>query len=401
MCQPCYRYFIQNNCKLFIKPQYGQILTVQDNKDAQYGQLICHECGKAFTKLQQHIYYAHNMSRQEYCNKWGLDKGIQLTTNDYHNKMVNYANQYNMGEQLKCTGKNTRFKKGHTNNYERSYQTKQRLVKWGTYLGNKYNLGKNNKCKKEINNMEQDLTNFYFIDDEYNILSSDYMYKNNYEDKYVKDNRDSIKQKLLDLNTEILSQIKKDKLDLHNHFNTKNIISLTYPCPRNKDKVDWIGVRYGVSKRTISLINGPEKFDEHSDFGFLKFGCLQISISSTGVQVQLVHSIPNDSFDRGYLHDNLMKDTQLQNNIIESLKPLKGLGFKWYFGNECVKLDDYEPEEFINLYNTKDQFHTYSMLTLEIPKTDERLLESNIHNLYKYIKLLYPLYNTLKFPIKL
>lgn len=148
MCQPCYRYFIQNRCKLFVKPQYGQILTVQDDKDPQYGQLICHECGKAFTKLQQHIYYAHNMSRQEYCNKWGLDKGIQLTTNDYHNKMVNYANQYNMGERLKCTGKNTRFKKGHTNNYERSYQTKQRLIKWGTYLGNKYNLGKNNKCKK-------------------------------------------------------------------------------------------------------------------------------------------------------------------------------------------------------------------------------------------------------------
>ena len=45
--------------------------------------------------------------------------------------MHNHALNNNMDEQLKRAGVNTRFQKGHNNNYERSYQTKQRLCERG------------------------------------------------------------------------------------------------------------------------------------------------------------------------------------------------------------------------------------------------------------------------------
>ena len=43
------------------------------------------------------------------------------------------------------------------------------------------------------------------------IPHSDFQCRNNYEDKYVKDNRDSIKQKLLDYNPTAVKRIMIDK----------------------------------------------------------------------------------------------------------------------------------------------------------------------------------------------
>ena len=45
--------------------------------------------------------------------------------------MSEYAYKYNMPEQLKRTGVNTRFRTGHNNKYKRSYMTRQRLIELG------------------------------------------------------------------------------------------------------------------------------------------------------------------------------------------------------------------------------------------------------------------------------
>lgn len=137
-CQQCYNYFIVKNFKTYKdKTRYGEIAYVDDKNSKQHSMPICHICGKAYTKLQQHIYYAHNMSKKEYCDKFGLDHNVLLTSNDYHQKMSELAYKYDMDEQLRKAGKNTRFKKGHNRNYERSYMTKERLKHYGKTMGYK------------------------------------------------------------------------------------------------------------------------------------------------------------------------------------------------------------------------------------------------------------------------
>lgn len=129
-CQNCYIYFIIDNKDTWYPSDYGTINTVEDISHKQYGELICHECGKAYSKLMSHIRYCHHMTREEYCKKYGLDKNIQLTSNKYHDKMQQYAYDNHMDDQLRRVGVSTRFKTGGSSgNYKRSYQTQQRLKK--------------------------------------------------------------------------------------------------------------------------------------------------------------------------------------------------------------------------------------------------------------------------------
>ena len=136
-CQQCYMYFKRNKYKVYDLPEFGTVGYVKDKADNQYGMIICHICGKAYTKLQQHIYYAHHIYKKDYCVQFGLDNKVQLTTKEYHKKMSDYAYKYNMPEQLKRTGVNTRFKKGHDNRYIRSPMTMKRLRETGIATINK------------------------------------------------------------------------------------------------------------------------------------------------------------------------------------------------------------------------------------------------------------------------
>ena len=126
-CQSCWRYFVLDGGKVYDLPKYSEISYVEDVNSNQYGMVICHICGKAFRKLQQHIYYSHNMSKREYCAKYGIDNKSRLTCDEYHNKMKNYAYKYDMPEQLKSAGVDTRFKAGHNNKYVRSAMSMKRL----------------------------------------------------------------------------------------------------------------------------------------------------------------------------------------------------------------------------------------------------------------------------------
>ena len=144
-CQRCWVYFKHNNYKVFKLPKFGEVGYVEDVNDKQYGMIICHICGKAYNKLQQHIYYSHNIFKKDYCKQFGLDNGVRLTSDEYHLRMSDYAYKYNMPEQLKRTGVSTRFKKGHKGNYIRSPMTMRRLRTTGLVTIVK------NRCKnKEV-----------------------------------------------------------------------------------------------------------------------------------------------------------------------------------------------------------------------------------------------------------
>lgn len=126
-CVSCYQYFILHNFDTWYPSQYGELARVVDINSNQYDMPICHICGRAYTKLQQHIWYTHNMTKNEYCDMFGLDRSINMTTKEYNKKMSDYAYKYDMDKQLIRCGEKTRFNAGHKRNYKRSYQTMIRL----------------------------------------------------------------------------------------------------------------------------------------------------------------------------------------------------------------------------------------------------------------------------------
>lgn len=135
-CQKCYSYFVKLGYKIF-ESEYGKVCKVTDKQDPQYGMIICHICGRAYTKLQSHIYYTHNLSKKEYCKQFGLDNKVKLTENNYSQKMSKNAYDNDMDKQVVRVGMKTRFKQGRDNHYERSYMTKERLIKYGKEMGYK------------------------------------------------------------------------------------------------------------------------------------------------------------------------------------------------------------------------------------------------------------------------
>lgn len=153
-CTTCYQYFIGFGYKTWYPSQYGELARVNKEGDPQYNWPICHICGKAYTKLQQHIWYTHNMTKNEYCDKFGIDRSINMTSEEYSAMMHNYALENNMDEQLKEAGKKTRFQKGHQNNYIRSQMTIDRLSEQGRTTIHK------NSCTNPLNKKRKEVIEY-------------------------------------------------------------------------------------------------------------------------------------------------------------------------------------------------------------------------------------------------
>ncbi len=106
-CQVCYHYFIMEGKDVYPLPKDGEI------KNAPNGDCICHECGKAFSKLGQHVYYAHNMTSVEYAHKHGLKlRGpgfVRLSNPGYSAKMHDIQDPKTIKINLVEKGKPTRF----------------------------------------------------------------------------------------------------------------------------------------------------------------------------------------------------------------------------------------------------------------------------------------------------
>lgn len=107
ICHSCYIYF-KNGGKVYNLPQNG-IVAFDDD-----GKCICHICGRSFVKLGNHIKESHNMTIDEYKEKFGLCRNARTTQQIYHETMRIHAFANNMDKKLISWGENTRIKKGET-----------------------------------------------------------------------------------------------------------------------------------------------------------------------------------------------------------------------------------------------------------------------------------------------
>lgn len=112
MCQGCYKYF--NNGGTINKiPEHGRI-----EYDVN-GKVVCHMCGRAYTRLGSHIKESHGMTIDEYKEEFGLCRRAKTTETSYSNMMRSYSKINNMDKQLIEAGKNTRIKCGE-NSYRKN-----------------------------------------------------------------------------------------------------------------------------------------------------------------------------------------------------------------------------------------------------------------------------------------
>ena len=105
LCQSCYKYF-KNGGKIHDIPATGTIAY-----DEQ-GKVICHICGKSFVRLGSHIKENHEMTIDEYKERFGLCKRTKTTEKSYSDTMSRYAKNNGMDQQILQAGKTTRIQKG-------------------------------------------------------------------------------------------------------------------------------------------------------------------------------------------------------------------------------------------------------------------------------------------------
>lgn len=105
MCQGCYNYFRKGGT-VHPLPSAGRI------EHDESGKVICHICGRSYTRLGSHIKESHGMTTAEYKERFGLCNNSKLTESDYSNHMSKLAYEHGMPEQLKRVGASTRIKKG-------------------------------------------------------------------------------------------------------------------------------------------------------------------------------------------------------------------------------------------------------------------------------------------------
>ena len=105
MCQGCYRYF-KSGGFVYPLPEHGRI------RHDENGKVICHICGRSYTRLGSHVKESHDMSIEEYKEKFGLCKRAKTTERSYAQVMHNYAKEYKMDERLLVVGQATRIQRG-------------------------------------------------------------------------------------------------------------------------------------------------------------------------------------------------------------------------------------------------------------------------------------------------
>ena len=105
MCQGCYNYFRKGGT-VHPLPEHGRI------KHDTTGKVICHICGRAYTRLGSHVKESHDMTIEEYKEMFGLCKRAKTTECCYSQTMRNHAMNNNMNERLLKAGQGTRIKKG-------------------------------------------------------------------------------------------------------------------------------------------------------------------------------------------------------------------------------------------------------------------------------------------------
>jgi hypothetical protein len=86
----------------------------------------CLICGKRFIQVGSHIYQTHHITAREYRKQFGLDVKRGILPEAYRKLKSDTTRENGTIDNLKV-GKKYWFKKGVSNNYERSQQTMNRL----------------------------------------------------------------------------------------------------------------------------------------------------------------------------------------------------------------------------------------------------------------------------------
>lgn len=107
LCQGCYHYF-KNGGTINPIPEKGTIAYDLN------GNVVCHICGRAYTRLGSHVKESHYMTIDDYKAEFDLCKRTKTTESNYSKTMSRYAYANNMDEQLLSVGRATRIQKGQT-----------------------------------------------------------------------------------------------------------------------------------------------------------------------------------------------------------------------------------------------------------------------------------------------
>lgn len=241
-----------------------------------------------------------------------------------------------------------------------------------------------------------ELQDYYFQYEDYELL---FPRNQQRKDSNINKQREQLQAKMMRIHHNIYLSKVKPQLGLQCHKRTQNITSLIVPCDFNKNRVGWIGVRYGKSPAEVDYLNDGAG-NKNDQFAFQKHACLQFSITQSGFEVNLFHAVANGAFDRKYVHEKLIKEPAYKGQLVDAIQQLQGEGFVWQIYDSNTdqffnfNVDERNSNEFIKFYTEHDQEGRESFLSYVFePDRDEiktiRAIEDSV---LSKMKLLLPLY---------
>lgn len=245
-----------------------------------------------------------------------------------------------------------------------------------------------------------DLSTYFFKFEDYEIFFNRNQYRT---DSTIAKKRKAVQEKLIAIHELIYPKVKK--LNLNCHWDPNHVTSLIWPSPYNRNRVNWMGVRYGKTKYEIKQLNkGIIEKDE--EYGFQKHACLQFCIYSKGFDISLYHAVAHGAVDRAHVHEKL-DDQSFRKKLVEEIRKIQGYGIVWYLDDYIVDVseefvfDEEEPENFIKFYKENDREGKSSYLSFHFEPNSN--LIKNKDTIGKLVlekfDILLPLYNLMSFRI--
>lgn len=245
---------------------------------------------------------------------------------------------------------------------------------------NSLSIGKNNLINS-IFNIESDpflessltFSDHLFIFKDYEtffprnaILSNEVIYKRRIE----------VQAKLLSLVEQIEDNIARQKYDLHKHWDTNHITSLTRPCIFNNHKVPWLGVRFGKTQDEINALK-DETNNNENEYGFQKHSCMQFSVFQKGFWIGIFHSVPHGALDRLYFHEKL-RDLNERNRFKDLLRELPENKYTAQINTYEIPIMSENIDGIIDKYVKEDTSGYDFSIGILYPQMHTRLIEMKL-----------------------
>lgn len=151
ICSKCYQREKSNSKrKVYDLPKKGEVGYAPD------GKVICHICGRAYTKLITHVYQIHGLTAKEYKSEFGLNLNSGLISKEHKEILRNNVYEHYdkcIISNLIGGGEATRYKNGSKGRTREklSLQEYYRLVdycKLSGYKNLKYNKNRGSSSEK-------------------------------------------------------------------------------------------------------------------------------------------------------------------------------------------------------------------------------------------------------------